>query len=103
MLHFGKGEGEGEGGRGQTGEEHFLSFEKNESDSPKLMQKQGRFPIFLRFLSDLPISSSILQHRKTYVIPDGLSRSKIRKIGGCLVHIENTIRALKFQLMGNDT
>ena len=45
----------------------------------------------------------MIQNKKTYLMPDGTSRSKVGKMGGCLVHIENKVRALKLQLMGKDT
>ena len=34
---------------------------------------------------------------------DGTSRAKVGKMGGCLVHIEGKIRALKIQKLGKDT
>ena len=49
------------------------------------------------------IGKDMIQHKKTYLMPDRTSRSKVGKMGGCLVHIENKVRALKLQLMGKDT
>ena len=34
---------------------------------------------------------------------DGTSRAKVGKIGASVVHINNKVRALKMQIMGNDT
>ena len=45
----------------------------------------------------------MMQHKKMYLMPDGTSRSKVVNMGGCLVHIENKVQALKLQLMGKDT
>ena len=42
-------------------EKYFSSIAENESDSPKLMQKQGSFLFFLRFFpTPLPIPHSLL-------------------------------------------
>ena len=35
-------------------------------------------------------------------MPDRTSRSKVGKMGGCLVYIDNKVRALKLQLTGKD-
>ena len=45
----------------------------------------------------------MIQHKKTYLMPDGTGRSKVGKMGRCLVYIENKIRVLKLQLMEKET
>ena len=45
-------------------EKYFSSIAEKESDLPKLMQKQGRFPFFSQIFSDLP--TSILVYFSTY-------------------------------------
>ena len=40
---------------------------------------------------------------KAFLMPDGTSRAKVGKIGASVVHIKNKVRALKMQIMGNDT
>ena len=49
------------------------------------------------------IGQEIKKSESAYLNPDGTSRSKVGKIGGCLVHIEGKVRALKLQRMGEDT
>ena len=49
------------------------------------------------------IGKEMIQHKKTYLMPDGTRTSKVGKMGGCLVHIENKVRALKLSSMGKDT
>ena len=34
------------------------------------------------------IGEAMVKNQKTYLVPDGTSRSKVGKMGGCLVHIE---------------
>ena len=41
------------------------------------------------------IGKKIIQNKNTYLMLDGTSRSKVGKMGGCLVHIENKVRDLK--------
>ena len=48
------------------------------------------------------IGKEMIQHKKTYHMPDGTRTSKVGKMGGCLVHIENKGRALKLSLIGKD-
>ena len=49
------------------------------------------------------IGEAMVKNQKTYLVPDGTSRSKVGKMGGCLVHIEEKVRALKLQKLGKDT
>ena len=43
-----------------------------------------------------------LQEKGAYLIPDGTSRNKVGKIGGCMMVVGNKVRALKMQNMGNE-
>ena len=49
------------------------------------------------------IGEEMVKHSKTFLMPDGTSRSKVGKMGGCVVHIAGKVRALKLQKMGADT
>ena len=49
------------------------------------------------------IGKEIKASEDVFLMPDGTSRSKVGKIGGCLVHVENRVRALKLQKMGEET
>lgn len=48
------------------------------------------------------IGEEMVRHSKTFLMPDGTSRSKVGKMGGCVVHIKGKVRALKLQKMGVD-
>ena len=49
------------------------------------------------------IADQMIKAESAFLMPDGTSRQKLGKIGASLVYIEGQVRALKCQLMGNET
>ena len=41
------------------------------------------------------IGKEITMSKDVFLMPDGTSRSKVGKIGGCLVHVENKVRSIE--------
>ena len=49
------------------------------------------------------IADQMVNAESAFLMPDGTSRQKLGRIGASLVFIEGQVRALKCQLMGNET
>ena len=88
--------------------EKFISSSKEESKAQMAITLPD--PRTIRYAHQVAscyiegeIGNEIKNSGEAYLNPDGTSRSKVGKIGGCLVHVEGRVRALKTVKMGEET